>query len=339
MPLPPLQIPAELELDLSDPHTIDLRYPGDVTLGQTFGRQLGSVWAGGDLTLEVPNVTGTCVAQGVLRISGDVDATRLTGRELHLTGNSIRARALSATERIVIGAARLKVDVIIAPVIEIHSKASGRVTVIESLNDRSPTKIKGGFTLTEYDELFGDAVDFLSQRGVAPLDSLQTLDQFDDLEVLPEGALEEVEAEIIELQDSETLEPSTLDILPAELDLNEETGIVEDAAPLPPRAPTPMLPPLTERITLEDPVAIAWYGKVDDVVTDIEVAYGDRAPAPMAELIRVVASRRQEALTHGLVAVWRDVVRHHRQTREPLKPQVSHGFRVLNDLVNQGPQA
>lgn len=340
MPLPPLFIPADLELDLSDPHTADVRYPASITLAQTFGRQLGSVWAGGDLTLQVPTVTGTCVSQGVLRTGADIEATRLTGRELHLTGNSIRARALSATERIVIGAARLKVDVIIAPIIEIHSKASGRVTVIESRNERTPTKIKGGFTLTEYNELFGDAEEFLAQRGVVPLDQLGPVDDLEEIEVLPEHALEEVEAEVVEMQDSETLEPSTLDLLPpAEIDIaNEDAGIIEEPSRLPPRAPPPEPPPI-EKVQLDDPAAIAWYAKVDEVVDGIEFAYDDSAPEPLAELRSVVSSRRREALTHGLVSVWCEVVRHHRHNREPMRPQIAHGFRVLNDLVNQGPSA
>ena len=75
---PRLDISAALELDLSDPHSLTLRYPGDVRLAQTFGRPLAGVQVGGDLELELPTVTGTCVAQGVLSSASRVDAIRLT---------------------------------------------------------------------------------------------------------------------------------------------------------------------------------------------------------------------------------------------------------------------
>ena len=166
---PPLTISRQLELDLSDPHSLTLRYPGDVHLSQTFGRPLAGVFVGGDLTMDLPEVTGTCACDGVLATSSDVDAIRLTGRELHLSGGEIRARALSATERILIGPCKLKVDVIIAPVVHIHPEARGRVTVVECRNDRGPTKIRGEFSLTEYEENFGGAMEFLAGRGVQPL--------------------------------------------------------------------------------------------------------------------------------------------------------------------------
>jgi hypothetical protein len=169
MSTPTLHISTELDLDLGDPMALDLRYPGSVVLEQSFGRRLGDIDAGGDLDLRLPVVTGACRARGALRVTGDVDASSLHGRELHLAGGAIRARALSATERIVIGPGDLKVDVIIAPEIVIHPETTGRVTVIESFNPRASTKVKGGFSLKEYEDLFGDAATFLAERGVAPL--------------------------------------------------------------------------------------------------------------------------------------------------------------------------
>ncbi|TVQ92181.1 MAG: hypothetical protein EA397_07415 [Deltaproteobacteria bacterium] len=178
MPSPPLHIPADLDLDLSNELTIDLRYPGSVTLEQTFGRRISEIDIGGDLELRLTTVHGTCRAGGSLRLSGNVDAVHLHGAVVVIEGSSIRARSISASERIIIGPGELKVDVIIAPYIEIHPEATGRVTVIESHNQRGLTKIKGGFSLNEYEDLFGDADAFLAQRGVARLPGEQapTLD-------------------------------------------------------------------------------------------------------------------------------------------------------------------
>lgn len=211
-----LHLTDALQLDLSESHNLDLRYDGDLVLGTTFGRQLGAVHVSGDLHLDLDLVSGTIVSEGTLTSDGDIDATRLTARVLDLRGGVIRARALAATERIILGAATLKVDVIIAPEILIDPEASGRVTVIESQNERSPNKIKGGFSLEEYEELFGDAVLFLEARGVSPLreleqtlpphsldpDALTELDSFEDMEPEP---LEEIEPEPLDELEPEPL--------------------------------------------------------------------------------------------------------------------------------------
>jgi len=202
---PPLILTPELELDLSDPHSLTLRYPGDVHLSQTFGRPLAGAQVGGDLHLDLPEVTGTCVAQGDIRTSSNIDAIRLTGRELHLSGEVIRARALSASERILIGPCTLKVDVIIAPVVHIHPEARGRVTVVECRNEVGPTKIRGEFTLQEYEENFGGAMEFLAGRGVGPLE--KGLD-IEEILARPRAVISTVPPD--EPQEDQELEPEEL---------------------------------------------------------------------------------------------------------------------------------
>jgi hypothetical protein len=81
----------------------------------------------------------------------------------------VHCTAISADERIAIGPSVLTVDVIIAPEITLDPKASGRVTIIESANERGPTKIKGGFSLADFEDTFGSSAEFLAQRGVRPL--------------------------------------------------------------------------------------------------------------------------------------------------------------------------
>ena len=368
---PPLTISRQLELDLSDPHSLTLRYPGDVHLSQTFGRPLAGVFVGGDLTMDLPEVTGTCACDGVLATSSDVDAIRLTGRELHLSGGEIRARALSATERILIGPCKLKVDVIIAPVVHIHPEARGRVTVVECRNDRGPTKIRGEFSLTEYEENFGGAMEFLAGRGVQPLpknlDIREIVERPYDLDRVEVQATEEPEElDALDFVDLEPIEdiadedsfdgvsalpedalededdPATeITALPEDFDdddtLNDEdVGIIEPTQGLPPRAATPPPPPPRSDAP-RTPQTKAWFLKLDALVTDIERAYDRDLPDPIRVLRSVVDSRQTEQVTHRLDAVWTDTVKHHRQARTPVDPRVTHRFRVLSDLVEQQP--
>lgn len=165
---PTFVLPAGLELDLTD-ETISIRYDGDVHIEDIGNRRIEEIHAGGDIEIQLEKITGRLVAGGVLTLTGDVDAEHLHAREVVLGRNPIRCKAISATQRITIGPARLSVDCIIAPEIQIAPKASGRVTVIESHNDRGATKIKGGFSLADYDDMFGNADEFLAERGLEPL--------------------------------------------------------------------------------------------------------------------------------------------------------------------------
>ena len=157
-------LPAGVELDLGD-DTLSIKFDGDVTVENTLGRKLGNVEAGGDLVVAT-DANGTLSAGGKLVLKGRVEAEIVRGGVVHLEGGSVKARSVSATSAIHVGNGTFTVDVMMAPNIEIDPKASGRVTVIESDNDRGPTNIKGGFSLAEYEELFGDATAFLAERGL-----------------------------------------------------------------------------------------------------------------------------------------------------------------------------
>jgi hypothetical protein len=165
---PVFRLPEGCRIEVTPTH-VDLTYEGDVEIEQELGRPFGTVRAGGDLTVKLAKVTGNLVAGGVLRVRGPVDGGTLHGREVVLGRQAVRCRAITADERITIGAADLVVDVILAPEIAIDAKATGRVTVIESANERGPTKIKGGFTLADFEDTFGRSVAFLAERGVRPL--------------------------------------------------------------------------------------------------------------------------------------------------------------------------
>jgi hypothetical protein len=166
---PTFRFPPGLKLEITA-ESITLEYDGDVEIAQDLGRRFNLIRAGGDLTVNLPRVSGDLVAGGILRISGDVDGGgTLRGREVLLGRQNVRCRSIAADERITIGPATIAADVIIAHEINIDPKASGRVTVVESTNDRGATKIKGGFSLMDYEDMFGNSLDFLTQRGLTPL--------------------------------------------------------------------------------------------------------------------------------------------------------------------------
>ncbi|MFK7929311.1 MAG: hypothetical protein AB8H79_14045 [Myxococcota bacterium] len=374
-----LHLPADLDLDLDDEHSLVLRYPGSLHLAQTFGRAMASVHVGGNLVLDLDEVNGICVAGGSLTTTSPVEATRLTAGTLLIGSGVVRAAALAASEKIIIGKCTLKVDVIIAPIIEIHPEAKGRVTVIESRNDRGPTKIKGGFTLQEYEELFGDSEEFLADRSVCPLDrtlsdmlevtqglpleevtELEAMDAADDLDdpptelstIAPPG-LDDVFAptEVADDDDSYdgvglTLDAPTIlaeptsaaapDPSAADID-NEDSEIIKQVRPLPPRAPTPMPPPKRSRSKRTSKATQKWFDRFDGILDQL-LTLIDEPSEPLVQLHTFAQERQVEGIEQKLDTAWLGTLRQHRQARTPVDAKVSHRFRVLSDLVAHGPK-
>ncbi len=200
---PVFTLPATgLVMDLSGPD-LTIEYDGDLVIEQTFGKTLKSARATGSLTVKLERVTGSLTAGGTLTVIGDIDADKLHGRQVVLDKQTIRARSISADERIALGPAKLTVDIIIAPEIIVDPKVSGRVTVIESLNDVGPTKIKGGFNLADYEDTLGNSDEFLSDRG---LTRLEGRDRRDTPTPVPEHTDEELVEDPLSLS-VEDMEP------------------------------------------------------------------------------------------------------------------------------------
>jgi hypothetical protein len=153
-------------------NSLVVRHDGDIVMEQTLGRRLSRVEAGGDLTLRCSPITGVLHAAGVLTTEGDVDAQELRAEVIHIGPGDVRARAIVGTKKVVIGAARLTIDVIVAPHVEISDDARGRVRVVDSLNERPATRVRGCLSLEDYEADFGGAAEFLARRGVISVNPL-----------------------------------------------------------------------------------------------------------------------------------------------------------------------
>lgn len=167
-------------------NTLVLRHEGDVVLEQTLGRRLVRLESGGDVTLRVRRVTGAIRAAGLLTLEGDADCEELRGRVIELGAVEVRARAIVATEKVVIRGTRLAVDVIVAPEVVIDAKASGRVRVVDCLHEQPPSRVRGCLSLEDYEADFGGVAEFLARRGVEPVSPLP--EPRDEASVAPPSA-------------------------------------------------------------------------------------------------------------------------------------------------------
>ncbi len=319
----PFTLPADLSIDLQSAD-LSISYDGDVVLEQTLGRRLGSIRCGGDLILDLDEVGGTLEAGGKVVTSAAVNATLIKGAEVHLGGPTIKAKAIAATRKIVIGAARLAVDVILAPEISIAPDASGRVTVIESHNEVGPSKIKGGFNLAEYGELFGDADEFLSQRGLAPLGEaieLEIDDEDDageeDEQSEGEGAEEEEDDE-----DPETVSSEAISAAPPDEPEDE------------PEEEPPLLSADDLEPVFEDE---AYQPKLEDAFNRIIACYeGDDLPPAVVRLQELVTSGDHPSLRDSITEIWNGLLGFHQQRGIRPHHQVTHAFNDIHKLVQEG---
>ncbi len=316
----PFVLPAELDL-VAEHEVLTLRYPGDAVLENDLGMESFDVEVQGDLTIRLDRVSGTIRAGGTLTVDGKIDGGSLHARVIVLGDAEARCRAIEASERIEIGAAQLTVDVIIAPTITLHPDAHGRVTVIESRNERGPTKIKGGFSLHEYEELLGNAEVFLAERGLSalregpeiqapapsrrkakgtstppPVEAPITLEELDEIDDIDDPlSLTTDELALVTLDD----EPEASDVL------HEERDALAEA--------------------LQDAV-----GRIVRCYVDAEV------PEPVLKLQAMIDERDYEALRSEITAVWSGLLGHHQ--RRGIRPhhQVTHAFNVIHGLLQGG---
>lgn len=332
----PFVLPAGLDLAIGEALTIS--YAGDVSLEQSLGRPLGVVHAGGDLTVALDVVQGELRAGGKLEVHGRIDADTLHGREVILHSGDIKCRAISADERIVIGAAKLSVDIIIAPEIVFEPKASGRVTVIQANTEIGPTKIRGGFSLSEYEEAVGDPVVFLEERGVAAL-----------AERLKSGAPAPAP-----VPEKAPVPPPAPKPVPRAAPMTGDTlvNVVPTAPPPSPIAAAPVaLPPPPEE-DVGDPMSLAiedlepvkvqedtdeLHPKLMDAVKRIAACYeGKEVPPAVTMLRELVEARDYDRLRENITEVWNGLLGYHQKKGIRPHHQVTHAFNVIHGLVQQG---
>lgn len=316
---PAFTLPEGLKLDITA-ERIAIEYDGDVEIEADLGRRLEGIKCSGDLTVKLAQVTGDLVSGGVLRVMGEIDSGVLHGREVVLGRQTIKCRAISADERIVIGPATISCDVIIAPEINLDPKAQGRVTVIESLNERGATKIKGGFTLGDYEDMFGNSREFLAQRGLAPLvagggERVRTpapTPAPPPKSPTPPSAVSRTEAPTA--SPAKRQEEDTED--PLSLSLDDLEPLVEQT---------------DERSRPNDDEL---HQRLSDALGRITACYeGADLPPAVDQLRDLVEHRDYPALRESITEVWNGLLSFHQKRGIRPHHQVTHAFNVIHGLV------
>jgi hypothetical protein len=335
---PVFTLPDGLHLSMSG-DTLDLQFDGDVEIATTLGRKLGTVDVAGDLRFTASGpLTGNIRCGGTLTVVGDIDAEHVHANELVLGKQNIKCRALSAQHKITMGAATIVADVVIAPEIQMDPKAQGRVTVIESANERGANKIKGGFGLADYEDMFGNSEEFLSQRGLRRLDAGGPL---------AEGARPKA---------TPTRPKPVASSTPSSVSAPDEA--TQRITKPPPKKPAPSVVPIhAPDEDTEDPVSVSFddleplevqqaagegapRGDVQQRLVEalgrITACYeGTELPPAVHELQELVRGKDYDALRQNITEVWNGLLGFHQKRGIRPHHQVTHAFNVINNLVQQ----
>ncbi|MEZ4323208.1 MAG: hypothetical protein R3F61_37435 [Myxococcota bacterium] len=353
MPTSPAFVLSDaVEIELTE-DTLNIKHDGDVVIEQTLGRTLGTVDAGGDLTIRLPVVSGTLRAGGVLTIQGRVDADTLHAHDIVLGEDDVKCKAISADASITIGAADLKVDAIIAPQITLDPNASGRVTVIESHNERPATKIKGGFSLNDYGDMFGDAEEFLAQRGLAPLGAAGSAPKPKATPAAPAPSAPSAP--------SASNTPAPAKQRPNIAATRPTPVATVSSAPKAPPKPAPieedvaLAPTIAEDEDdedIDDPLSLSlddleplvdksgneqgdMHVRLQDALQRITSCYeGSDVPPAVKELRALIEDGDMDALRSNITEVWNGLLGFH--SKRGIRPhhQVTHAFNVIHSLVS-----
>lgn len=328
-------LPDGLKLSVTEDR-IDLEFDGDVEIEQNLGRRLGSVVVSGDLTVTLDVIDGDLRAGGVLRLHGEVDAGNLHAREVVLGKQGVKARAISASEKITIGAATVNADVIIAPEVNIDPKAQGRVTVIESGNDRNATKIKGGFGLADYEDMFGNSAEFLAQRGVAPLGQTPASPPpvATPTPTAPPAPTRGASASVKPAPPRSTAPPAPARAASAvpQSETAKTRGDEEEDTDDPLSLSLDDLEPLVEQGA--KPTNDELHHRLSDALGRITACYeGTDLPPAVMELKDLVEQRDYDALRQNITEVWNGLLGFHQKRGIRPHHQVTHAFNVIHGLV------
>jgi len=145
-----------------------LKYPGSLHLHGSLGEAVGSIEVEGDLFVHVTDLSGTSLfASGHVEVLHALEANHVHGKTVRLSEGPVRCNSISADATMAIAALEIRVDALIAPHIDIDQGTSGRATVLECLNEVGSSKVKGCFSLEDYEDAFGQTDAFLSERGLS----------------------------------------------------------------------------------------------------------------------------------------------------------------------------
>ena len=285
-----------------DLEVTSLHAGGDVRVGRAAvvaGLHAGrNLEIGGNAQLAALHIGGDAT------FGGNVTAGTIRASTVSIGGGTVIARGIQGSTRVSVGPAKLTVDAILAPEVNLDARANGRVTVVESHSELAESRIKGGFRLADYAEMFGSVSTFLSERGLTPMDA-----------DVPEPAV----------QAPRPVAPPVVAIAKAVVEAPK--GVVE------------VVKEAAEQAPADDPAGAAehpLHPQLTSAVQRIAECYVDGdVPDAVVHLGNLVEGRRYSEIRGEITQIWSELLKHHQKKGIRILPQVTTTFNSVNSLVKK----
>jgi hypothetical protein len=345
-------LPAGILLHL-DADGLSIEHAGDVVLNNDLGRTLKRISSKeGNVTLNIDCTAGEILApKGSVVCNGRINARRIAAASMVLKGAStvedlespgsididgkqldvtnvrggdvaiaakvVKAKVVHGTSSVTVGPVKITADIVMAPEVQVDPKCTGKVTVIEARNEVAANGIKGGLSLEDLEDAFGNSAQFLSERGLVPLSGGAS-----PARVAEEPEEEEAEVEVDHgdngVGDAADVEDEAM--VEEELDAKDEIELDEPAPP--PPAPAGVDPAIHQEIV--------------DTVARIEACYADtELPPAVMRLQGLVADRDYQAIRTSITEIWNELIKFHQQRGMRIQPQVTTTFNTINSIVRR----
>jgi hypothetical protein len=292
---------------------------------------------GGDLHVEGDVVGEVVVAAGAVRVRGSTQARNIRGYEVTLAGPLLQARAVQAARSVNLSATQVTVDVIFAPHVTIEPHASGRVSMIECANELGPKALKGCFRLADWQEMFGDPVPWLAERGVDP-NATQGSPSPAESVPPPPPPVAEVLGLPVAIAAEETWN-GKIDLEAIRAEALAEASRSAPEAPVSP--PLPEIPEVVDEAPAAAPLVASEasgevHGQLMQAATRLSEAYGGaEVPRAVDDLCTLIAIRDYAGVRGRITGMWSDIGRFHRERGTKIPAAVTAAFNQINALARK----
>ena len=286
-----LVIPAGVQIEVGE-KGVRVANEGDIVILGGLGQPLDKVSsASGSVTLhaEAPMQLDRIEApHGDVDLAGDLTVNTVVANNVVVGSGKLTAGAIVAEASIRLDGDQLASDILATPQIEISDHVRGRATVIESRNELGPHRLKGGFRLAEYLDLFPSAGEIL--------DRYPDVKAFLDRQATDDAAGPTEESSLESIEEIQELEPSSLETT-EHPDRDNEVLTLTDA--------------IETKAAASSPATSSSKGADDDLYESLYNAFlkvrdfyrGD-VPAPLETLEGMLEARSFKKLKKRIPALW-----------------------------------
>lgn len=296
----------------------------------------------GQATLEGEVFAEIVHVEGALLFRGPVTATKLRGGAVSFEGPSVNVRSAEGEHSVHVGKTKIAADILIAPSVIIDAGATGRVKVLESLNDLGAHAVRGCLRLADLEDMGGNAAAFLAERGLKPLgDGGGRAEPSPPVQTRPDTALRptpivpphEPSARVAPPPAPVPAQTVPIQVMPM------PTGPGAASAPISAAAARRLGDELVSAVVeeVDEPPVDPIQRDIREALDKILSCYTEgELPPPIADLRDYVLQHDYSAVRDGIMQIWNQTLAWHKRFGPPrIHPQLSPNFNILNSLVRK----